>query len=118
MYTPPYLPRVAFSATYMHLNEWHSAASKKASEDRPVGTRLMFIQVTSKSEFFPMVDKHPVLLDVMSTEVVGAIEASVPLRSLRGFQLHTLTTWRQDGSQVRQVTFPHLQRCHLHFCGL
>ena len=67
MYTPPYLPWIAFSVTYMHLNEWHSA------KDRLVRTHLMFIQVSSESEFFPVADKHPVLLDVMSTEAAGNI---------------------------------------------
>ena len=38
VYIPPYLPRIAFSAAYMHLNEWHSATSEEASEDRLVGT--------------------------------------------------------------------------------
>ena len=27
VYTPPYLPRIPFSATYMHPNEWQSAVS-------------------------------------------------------------------------------------------
>ena len=109
VYMPPYLPWIAFSAAYMHLNEWHSATSKEASKDWLVGTHLMFIQISGESEFFPVVDKHPVLLDVMSTEALGGIKASVLPLSLRGFQLHTLFTWLPDGNKVHQVTFPHLQ---------
>ena len=34
VYTLPYLPKVAFSTAYMHLNEWYSAvASDEVSED-------------------------------------------------------------------------------------
>ena len=52
VYMPPYLPKVAFSTTYMHLNEWHSAAaSEEMSADWLVGTRLLFIQVSGESEF-------------------------------------------------------------------
>ena len=108
VYTPPYLSRIPFSAAYMHL-EWHSAASEEVSEDWLVGTRLMFIQISGMSEFFHMADKHPILLDAMSMEVVGDIEASVLPLLLRGFRLHTLFTWHPDGSKVRQVTFPCLQ---------
>ena len=57
-----------------------------------MGTCLLFIQISGESEFFPVADKHPILLDVESTEVVGGMESSVLLLSLRGFQLHTLTT--------------------------
>ena len=101
VYTPPYLPKIAFSVTYMHLNKWHSAAAlEEVSEDRLVGTSLLFIQISGESEFFPVANKHPVLLDVKSTEVVSKVGALVLLLSLWGFQLHTLTTWHSDGSEV------------------
>ena len=49
MYTLPYLLKVAFSAAYMHLNEWHAAvASDEMSEDRLVGTRLLFMQIAGE----------------------------------------------------------------------
>ena len=74
VYMPPYLSRIPFSATYMHLNEWHSTAFYKKSEDWLERTCLMFIPISDTSEFFPVAVKHPILLDVMSMETVGGIE--------------------------------------------
>ena len=55
VYTPLYILKVAFSAAYMHLNEWNSAAaSEVASEDRLVGTRLLLIQVAGRANSFPL----------------------------------------------------------------
>ena len=107
MYTLPYLPRVAFSAAYMNLSEWRDAP--EASENRLVGTRLMFIHASEASAFLPVAEKHPVLLDVASTEILGNIESSVSPFSLRGFQLHTIFSLLPDGNRVRQVIFPCLQ---------
>ena len=110
VYTPPYLPKVAFSAAYMHLNEWHSAAaSGEASEDRQVGTRLLYVQIAGESQFFPVLTQHPLMLDAVSTEVVGDMEGPIAPSSLRGFRLHTLTAECPDGCKVREVAFPHLQ---------
>ena len=33
VYKPHYIPTVPFSAAYMHLNVWHSAASNEESEN-------------------------------------------------------------------------------------
>ena len=91
VYTPPYLPKVAFSNAYMHLNEWYSAASSNvASDNRLVGTRLLLVQIAGESQFFLVADQHPILLDVESTEAVCDMEGSVSPLSLRGFRLHTL----------------------------
>ena len=86
MYTPPYLLKVAFSAAYMHLNEWHSvAASDEASEDRLVGTHLLLMQITGESQFFPIADQHPILLDVESTKEMCDMEGSVLPLSLMSY---------------------------------
>ena len=66
VYTPPYLRQITFSDAYMNLNEW--CAAPEASEQRLVGTRLMFIQVSGSSGFFPVPEKHPVFLDAASTK--------------------------------------------------
>ena len=86
VYMPPYIPKVAFSAAYMHLNEWHAAATSNAiSEDRLVGTRLLLVQISGESQFFPFADQHPLLLDVESTEAACDLEGSILPQSLRWF---------------------------------
>ena len=107
VYTPPYLPQVPFSVAYMNLCEWRDA--HEASENRLVGTRLMFIHTSEASEFLPVAEGHPVLLDASATEVLGDIETSVPPLSLRGFQLHTVLALLAKGIKARNIVSPWFQ---------
>ena len=107
VYTPPYLPQVPFSVAYMNLCEWRDA--HEASENRLVGTRLMFIHASEASEFLPVAEGHPVLLDASTTEVLGDIETSVSPLSLRGFQLHTVLAPLAEGSKARNIVSPRFQ---------
>ena len=107
VYTPPYLPQVPFSVAYMNLCEWRDA--QVASENWLVGTRLMFIHASEASEFLPVVEGHPVLLDASATEVLGDIETSASPLSLRGFQLHTVLVPLAEGGKARNIVLPRFQ---------
>ena len=107
MYTPPYLPQVPFSVAYMNLCEWRDAPV--ASENWLVGTRLMFIHASEASEFLPVAEGHPVLLDASTTEVLGDIETSVSPLSLRGFRLHTVLVPLAEGGNARNIVLPRFQ---------
>ena len=107
MYTPPYLPQVPFSVAYMNLCEWRDA--QVASENWLVGTRLMFIHASEASEFLPVAEGHPILLDASATEVLGDIETSVSPLSLRGFQLHTVLVPLAEGGNARNIISPRFQ---------
>ena len=107
VYTPPYLPQVPFSVAYMNLCEWRDAPV--ASENWLVGTRLMFIHASEASEFLPVAEGHPVLLDASATEVLGDIETSVSPLSLRGFQLHTVLVPLAEGGNARNIVLPRFQ---------
>ena len=107
VYTPPYLPQVPFSVAYMNLCEWRDA--HEASENRLVGTRLMFIHASEASEFLPVAEGHPVLLDASATEVLGDIETSVSPLSLRGFQLHMVLAPLAEGIKARNIVLPRFQ---------
>ena len=107
VYTPPYLPQVPFSVAYMNLCEWRDA--REASENWLVGTRLMFIHTSEASEFLPVAEGHPVLLDASATEVLGDIETSVLPLSLRGFQLHTVLAPLAEGIKARNIVSPRFQ---------
>ena len=54
VYRPSYIPTIPFSAAYMHLNEWHSAASDKESESCLEEPCLLFIAISEASGFFPV----------------------------------------------------------------
>ena len=107
VYTPPYLPQVPFSVAYMNLCEWRDAPV--VSENWLVGTRLMFIHASEVSEFLPVAEGHPVLLDASTTEVLGDIETSVSPLSLRGFQLHTVLVPLAEGGNARNIVSPRFQ---------
>ena len=107
MYMPPYLPQVPFSVAYMNLCEWRDAPV--ASENWLVGTRLMFIHASEASEFLPVAEGHPVLLDASATEVLGDIETSVSPLSLRGFRLHTVLVPLTEGGNARNIVSPRFQ---------
>ena len=107
VYTPPYLPQVPFSVAYMNLCEWRDA--QEAPENWLVGTRLMFIHASEASEFLPVAEGHPVLLDASATEVLGDIETSVLPLSLRGFQLHTVLVPLAEGIKARNIVSPRFQ---------
>ena len=107
VYTPPYLPQVPFSVAYMNLCEWRDAPV--ALENWLVGTRLMFIHASEASEFLPVAEGHPVLLDASATEVLGDIETSALPLSLRGFQLHTVLVPLAEGGKARNIVSPRFQ---------
>ena len=107
VYTPPYLPQVPFSVAYMNLCVWRDA--QVASENWLVGTRLMFIHASEASEFLPVAEGHPVLLDASATEVLGDIETSVSPLLLRGFQLHMVLVPLAEGGNTRNIVSPRFQ---------
>ena len=107
VYMPPYLPQVPFSVAYMNLCEWRDA--QVASENWLVGTRLMFIHASEASEFLPVAEGHPILLDASATEVLGDIETSASPLSLRGFQLHTVLVPLAEGGRAHNIVSPRFQ---------
>ena len=107
VYTPPYLPQVTFSVAFMNLCVWRDAPV--ASENWLVGTRLMFIHASEASEFLPVAEGHPVLLDASTTEVLGDIETLVSPLWLRGFQLHTVLVPLAKGGNTRNIVSPRFQ---------
>ena len=107
VYTPPYLPQVPFSVAYMNLCEWRDA--QVASENWLVGTCLMLIHASEASEFLPVAEGHPVLLDASTREVLGDIETSASPLSLRGFQLHMVLVPLAEGGKARNIVSPRFQ---------
>ena len=54
MYKLHYISTVPFSAAYMHLNVWHSAASNEESENRLDEQRLLFMNISEMSDVTPV----------------------------------------------------------------
>ena len=69
----------------------------------------MFIHASEASEFLPVAEGNPVLLDASATEVLGDIETSVSPLSLRGFQLHTVLVLLAEAIKACNIISPLFQ---------
>ena len=107
VYKPHYISTVPFSAAYMHLNVWHSAASNEESENRLDAPRLLFMSISEMSNVVPVAVRHPILLDLTSKEVMGGTGEPVPPLSFRGFRLHTTWTQPPGGEMTHHISLPH-----------
>ena len=102
VYKPHYISTVPFSAAYMHLNVWHSAASNKESENWLDEPHLLFVNISEMSNVLPVAVRHPILLDFTSKEAMGgAGEPVSALDSIRPGHLHP------GGKLTHHISLPH-----------
>ena len=107
VYKLHYIPTVPFSAAYMHLNVWHSAASNGESENQLDEPCFLFMNISEMSDVIPVAVQHPVLLDLTSKEVMGGTGEPVSPLSFKGFRLHTTWTQPPGGELTHHISFPH-----------
>ena len=98
---------VPFSAAYMHLNVWHSAASNEESENRLDVAHLLFVDISEMSDVIPVVVQHPILLDLASQEAMGGTGEPVSPLSFRGFRLHTAWTQPPGREMTHHISLPY-----------
>ena len=84
VYKLHYIFTVLFSAVYMDLNVWHSAASNEESENRLDAACLLFMDIFEMSDVIPVVVRHPILLNLASQETMGGTGEPVSPLSFRG----------------------------------
>ena len=108
MYKPHYIVTESFCTAYMHLNVWHAAASSENSTDKLDSARFILVSISEMSEVVPVVQLHPVFLDVIGKEVME--KTGEPLAPLwfQGFWLHTVWSWPPGEEPVHQIAFPRL----------
>ena len=107
VYKLHYISTVQFSAAYMHLNVWHSAASNKESENRLDEPCLLFVNISKMSDVILVAVQHPILLDLTSKEAMGGTGEPVSPLSFRGFRLHTTWTQPPGGELTHHISLPH-----------
>ena len=106
VYKPHYISMEPFSAAYMHLHIWHAAGCLAESEDKLNSSQLLFVNLSEMSGMLPVAVQHPVLLDVVTREVMTkAGEPMTPLH-FRGFRLHTIWTQQPGEDLAHQVAIP------------
>ena len=54
VYKLHHIPTVLFSAAYMHLNVWHSAASNEESENQLDEPHLLFVNISEMTDVIPV----------------------------------------------------------------
>ena len=77
VYKLHYISTVPFSAAYVHLNVWHSAASNEESENWLDAPHLLFVSISKMSDVVPVAVRHPILLDLTSNEAMGGTSEPV-----------------------------------------
>ena len=107
VYKPHYISTVPFSAAYMHLNVWHSAASNEKSENRLDAPHLLFVNISDMSDVIPVAVRHPILLDFTSKEAMGGTSEPLSPLSFRGFRLHTTWTQPPGWEITHHISPPH-----------
>ena len=107
VYKPHYISTVPFSAAYMHLNVWYSAASNEESENQLDAACLLFMSISEMSNIVPVTVRHPILLDWTSKEVMGGTSDPVSPLSFRGFRFHTTCTQPPGGEITYHISLPH-----------
>ena len=107
VYKPHYISTVPFSAAYMHLNVWHSAASNEKSENWLDAPHLLFMNISEMSDVTLVTVRHPILLHLTSKEAMGGMsEPGSPL-SFQGFRLHMTWTQPPGGEMSHHNSLPH-----------
>ena len=109
MYKPHYISTESFCSAFMHLSMWHAAASSEDSTDKLDSTSFILVPISETSEVMPVMQLHPIFLDVAGKEVME--KTGEPLAPLWfwGFRLHTVWSWPPGEEPVHQIAFPCLQ---------
>ena len=108
MYKPHYVSTESFCRAYIHLNVWHAVASSEDSTDKLDSARFILVSISEMSEVVPVVQPHPVFLDVAGKEVVERTGEPLAPLWFRGFWLHTVLSRLPGEESVHQIAFPRL----------
>ena len=67
VFKPAYVPTVSFSSLLMTLSDWSNDLKERLSK-----ACMTFLNVSPKSEVFPLCRDYPILLDLTSKELVSS----------------------------------------------
>ena len=78
VYKLHYISTVPFSAAYMHLNVWHSAASNEESENQLDATCLLFVNISRMNDVVPATVHHVRIREVPPGHEAGPKDCNKP----------------------------------------
>ena len=90
IYKPHYISMESFCSAFMHLSMWHTAASSEDSTDKLDSAHLILVSISETSEVVPVVQPHPIFLDVAGKEVKEKTGEPLAPHWFWGFRLHTV----------------------------
>ena len=109
VYKPHYVSMESFCSAFMHLSVWHTAASGEDSTDKLDSACFLLVSISETSEVVPVVQPHPIFLDVTGKEVMEKTGEPLAPHWFWGFRLHTVWSQPPGEEPVCQIAFPHLR---------
>ena len=82
VFKPAYIPKVSFSSLLTTLMDWSVNLKERLSE-----TCLTFLNVSPESEVYPLCKDYPVLVDLISWELVSSHFMGSRVMNFRAFKL-------------------------------
>ena len=82
VFNPAYIPTVSFSSLLTTLMDWSVNPKERLSE-----ACLTFLNISPKSEVYPLCKDYPVLMDLISWELVNSHFMRSRVMNFRAFKL-------------------------------
>ena len=82
VFKPAYVPTVSFSSLLMTLSDWSNNPKERLSK-----ACMTFLNISPKSEVFPLCRDYPILLDLTSRELVSSHFQRSHVTNFRAFKL-------------------------------
>ena len=104
VFKPAYIPTVSFSSLLTTLRDWSANPKERLSE-----ACLTFLNVSPKSEVYPLCKDYPMLVDLISQELVSSHFMRSRVTNFRTFKLPFIHRLNPKSNEwARYVSVPHL----------
>ena len=106
VFKPAYIPMVSFSSLLTTLMDWSFNPKERLSE-----ACLTFLNISPESEVYPLCRDYPVLVDLISKELVSSHFMKSQVMNFRAFKLPFVCGLNPRSNEwARYVSVPHLVR--------
>ena len=104
VFKPAYIPTVSFNSLLTTLMDWSVNPKERMSE-----ACLTFLNVSPKSEVYPLCKEYPVLVDLISQELISSHFIRSPVTNFRAFKLPFVCGLNPRSMEWAQyISIPHL----------
>ena len=104
VFKPAYIPTVSFSSLLTTLMDWSANPKERLSE-----VCLTFLNISPKNEVYPLCKDYPMLVDLISQELVSSHFMRSRVTNFRTFKLPFVRGLNPRSNEwARYVSVPHL----------